>query len=144
VRLLPLFPLSASIAHPKKIRSGAIYPIDTSALGIIMISAHAIVVMLLLGLPSFVDSVRSCCQQLPMHGFVTFAPPDSTTLTAELREPTSVVGKTDSFRFLSFNAPNLLRIETNSADSVRLPSRDEIWDIVCSIQQMGGKIRHGP
>ncbi len=93
-----------------------------------------------------VDATRSCtasCQPLPIHGFVSLARSDFETSAAELREPSSVPGSTNSFRFLSFNAPNLLRIETNSKNSVRIPTRDEIWDIVCSIQQMGGKVGSG-
>jgi hypothetical protein len=107
-----------------------------------MISTYTCTISLFLTLVYHLDVVQSCttsCQQMPLHGFVSLAPLDLETSTAELREPTSV-GSTESFRFLSFNAPNLLRIETNFANSIRIPSRDEIWDIVCSIQQMGGKV----
>jgi peptidoglycan/LPS O-acetylase OafA/YrhL len=55
-----------------------------------------------------------------------------------------------TFRFISVNTPNLHRIElpavAGNADSVtidqhvRVPTEGEIWDTLCAVQQMGGKV----
>jgi hypothetical protein len=85
------------------------------------------------------EMCASSCLHSPLNGFVTLSPSSDTT-SAELIEASSVASVSNSFRFLSFNAPNLLRIEVNPSNSIRLPDREEIWDIICSIQQMGGKV----
>jgi hypothetical protein len=104
--------------------------------------AQAVMLLVLFRHAEVVYACTASCQPMPLHGFVTLARSDLAS-SAELREPSSAPESSDAFRFLSFNAPNLLRIETNS-NSILLPSRDEIWDIICSIQQMGGKVTYAP
>lgn len=46
------------------------------------------------------------------------------------------------YRFIGINTPNLARIEANASNSmdVALPSEEEIWDLLCAVQQIGARV----
>ena len=46
------------------------------------------------------------------------------------------------YRFVGINTPNLFRLEVNSSDSrqTALPSSEEIWDLLCGVQQTGARV----
>ena len=76
----------------------------------------------------------------PLHGFVSHVPGED-MIPATLQEPDST-GTYNTFRFMTFNVPNLLRLESNSTNSseISIPNRYEVWNQLCSIQQLGGKV----
>jgi len=46
------------------------------------------------------------------------------------------------YRFVGINTPNLLRLEVNASNSLEtaVPSAEEIWDLLCGVQQMGARV----
>lgn len=88
----------------------------------------------------------SACEPRALAGFIqaqnsTSVNSSSEFIGMQLFEENS----TTPFRFVSVNAPNLHRLEMSSSNSqlVGKPSRAEIWDILCSVQQLGGQVVRG-
>eukprot|EP00960_Hanusia_phi_P044725 756786-Hanusia_phi.AAC.5 len=81
----------------------------------------------------------TACNLRTLSGFVKFASATESS-SAHLVETNDTV--VDLFRFVSVAVPNLVRLETSSSNStlIGFPTDGEIWDALCSVQQLGGRV----